>query len=556
MTIRLCARALFWQAALVLLLVTGTTNAATRAWLDRTSISLGETVTLNVEAQNGGEPDFSVLEQDFNITNRSTSTQMQITNGAMTRSTLWAVALEPRHEGVIGIPALAVGQDHTEPLTLTVAPMARGSAAQGDAVFLELEVDDVHPYVQQQVIATVRLFYAVSLLDGQLDEPAGDGLQVRRIGDDVNYTRQLDGRRYNVVERRYAVSADRSGSLQLGPVGFRGRVAAPGRYGSFFNQGTPLSTGSQAIEIDVRPAPDGAPAPWIPAQALTLTDDAARLPAQAKVGDALTLTLQVEATGLSAEQIPPLQLPAIEGAEVYPDQETQETRVVDGRQVGVRSRKFAIVPQRAGALQLPERSLTWWNLADNRSQRSTLPARSIEIEAAAIGQTAPSSSPVPNTAVVEEEVVATTRTVVFWQVLAGLLALVWLATLVAWYWQSRPARAGKGAAATSPSAQASLWRVGLTRALADDDLSGVRRSLLRMRPDLKDLDALATQLQDPAQSEAVRLLDRALYRGDPAPGVREQIRKAFVQAPHFHDQADARQQDSAASLPPLYPPSS
>ena len=195
---------LTWLLAIAWLLCATTATAQVRAWLDRSAVSLGETVTLNVEGGSAGEPDFSVLETDFRIVHRSTNSHVQIINGAMARTNLWAVALEPRREGVIGIPALTVGSEQTSPLTLTVRPMARGSAADGDDVFLEVEADIATPYVQQQVGYTVRLFYAVSLLEGNLDEPTGDGLQVRRVGQDANYSRQVGGRRYNVVERRYA----------------------------------------------------------------------------------------------------------------------------------------------------------------------------------------------------------------------------------------------------------------------------------------------------------------------------------------------------------------
>lgn len=554
---KLCpqARAPAWLLALALMLLATGAHATVRAWLDRTSISMGETVTLNVEADGATEPDFSALETDFRIAGRSSSTQMQIINGAVARTNLWAVALEPLREGVIGIAPLAVGQGHTEPLSLTVTPTARGSAAAGDDVFLELEVDDARPYVQQRVNASVRLFYAVSILDGQLDDPAGDGLQVRRVGADVNYSRQLNGRRYNVVERHYAVAADRSGQLSLAPVTFRGRVAAGGR-GSFFNQGTPLVTASGAVELDVQPAPDGASQPWIPARAVLLSDDAARLPDRARVGDALELTLRVEVTGLAAEQVPPLELPPIAGAEVYPDQETQETREVDGRLVGVRSRKFAIVPQQAGTLALPERSLSWWNLERERTQRSTLPARSIDIEAGAApgavpqspdGLAAAAASAVPG------ETGSQPRTVVFWQRTAALLALAWLLTLVAWYWHSR---AGGGAHEDRPDGsggRSTLWRAGLAHALAHEDLAAARRALLRIRPDTVDLADLIGVLADPDQCAAAARLDRVLYRGDPAEGLVEELRLAFARAPRFLDEGDRPVVSSGARLPPLYP---
>src|SRR5690606_16432959 len=130
-------------------------------------------------------------------------------------------------------------------------PMARGSAADGDDVFLEVEVDTPAPYVQQQVGYTVRLFYAVALQSGDLSDPAGDGLQVQRIGQDVQYTRGVQGRAYNVVERRYALTPERSGTLSVAGITFRGRLARGGQAGGFFSQGTPVSVGSETIALDV-----------------------------------------------------------------------------------------------------------------------------------------------------------------------------------------------------------------------------------------------------------------------------------------------------------------
>lgn len=550
------ARALSAMLAVLLLVGAGSAAATVRAWFDRGSVGMGETVTLNVESADASEPDFSALEKDFRIAGRSTNSQVQIINGAMARTNLWAVALEPLHEGVINVPPIPVGSDQTAPLSLTVQPMARGSAANGDDVFLEVEVDTTSPYVQQQVAYTVRLFYAVSLLEGNLDDPSGDGLQVRRVGEDVNYSRQIGARRYNVVERRYAISAERSGEVSIRGVTFRGRVAGAGRLNSFFNQGAPLTTGSEAIVLDVRAAPAGAPTPWVPAQSLRLTDDAARLPAQAKVGDVLELTLSVEANGVAAEQIPGLELPPIAGAEVYPDQETRETRDVDGRSVGRRVRKFAIVPQRAGTLELPERSVSWWNLTTDQAQRSTLPARTLEIVPGAVGTA-------PATVVLDDETHVTPALDVsatppshshLWQILAIFFAAAWLVTLALWGWRARAVAATSTAPAAVRAEPVSMWRPALAHALVQGDLGAARRALLRLRPDLGDLGALAAQLQDRAQRDAVQSLDRVLYRGDAGDGLVERLRTAFAKTPVFLD-ATATEARTGPRLAPLYPAS-
>ena len=41
----------------------------------------------------------------------------------------------------------------------------------GDTLFVEVSADPLNPYVQQQVRYTVKLYFAVNLGDGSLDEP-------------------------------------------------------------------------------------------------------------------------------------------------------------------------------------------------------------------------------------------------------------------------------------------------------------------------------------------------------------------------------------------------
>lgn len=544
-----------WLGFCCWLLLVGIASAQPRAWFDREQASLGESVTLNIESEGeAGEPDFSVLEKDFRITGRSSSSQVQIINGVVRSSRLWAVMLEPLREGLIELPGIPVGQLRSGPLRLNVQPAAQGSAANGDEVFLEVEAQPRNPYVQQQVQYVVRLFYAVQLLDGSLNEPQGEHLQVRRIGQDVTYTRDIGGRRYSVIERRYAVTPERSGRLQVEGLVFQGRTV---RGHSMFNPGVMLAAGSQAVTLDVRSAPAQAAQPWLPATALRLHDDADRLPAQVRAGDALELTLTAEASGLSEEQLPELSLPPIDGAEVYPGQETRQTREADGQLIGVRSRRFAIVPLRPGRLELPERRMAWWDVQSDQHTQTALPARSIEVLPAVAA--APSASPAETSASDELAEVGSVAqdagaagSLRLWQGLSGVLALGWLLSAL-WAWPRLRRAASSAATVARPTAgqRTRPWQAQLTQALAREDVAQVRQALLQIDPAIRDLGALALRLADPVQREAVLALERRLYRGDAGAAPIEQLRHAFARAPVLIP-PQAASAPAGDGLPPLY----
>src|SRR5579863_2840668 len=161
-------------AFIALFISTGAQAAQVRVWLDRASMQLGETVTLNIEVSDdasAAQPDFNALQQDFKLLGTQSSTSMNIINGQATSKQLWAVGLEPKRAGTFTIPALSVAGTQTQALSLVVQPGGTSTGKAGDDVFLDVDTQPLSPYVQQQVRVTVKLFYALNLTDGNLEDP-------------------------------------------------------------------------------------------------------------------------------------------------------------------------------------------------------------------------------------------------------------------------------------------------------------------------------------------------------------------------------------------------
>src|SRR5690606_17990620 len=183
--------------------------------------------------------------------------------------------------------------------------------------FIEAEIDDPAPYVQQSVGLRLRLHYATQLLSGQLDQPAPDGAALRREGSDVQYTRDIGGRRYQVVERRYLLVPERSGSLRLPAARFSGRGAG-GWLDDLFGDGQrTVSAEGPALVMQVKPVPDAAPRPWLPLHGLALRW--LERPAALRAGEAATIELELVAEGATAAQLEPPVVTAGPGAQVFPE---------------------------------------------------------------------------------------------------------------------------------------------------------------------------------------------------------------------------------------------
>jgi hypothetical protein len=548
-------------------------GAEARAWLDRNSMHMGETVTLNVEISgdsSASQPDFSAVARDFDLLGTQSSSSLNIVNGQTSSKLLWAVGLHPKRAGNLTIPAFTVGSAQTQALSVTVLPAATGAVGKaGDDLFVEAEATPRSPYVQQEIRLTVKLYYALSLIDGNLDDPKLEGLVVRKLGQDSNYTADLNGRRYRVVERHYAASADNSGTLDLPPIVFRGRGLDPGDMNSFFSRGRSVSAQSEPIALDVRARPPGSGGDtWLPAQSLTLDVEGAEADKTTRVGEPLTLTVRLKAQGLAFEQLPELKLPKIDGADLYPDKETTQNRD-DGNWIyGQRERKFAIVPSRAGQLALPAVSIAWWDTAHNRAEVSTVPARTIEVLPALAGSTPEPARPV--TAAPGEAKVSTsappvapiTATSEFeasrWRLLAYAAFALWLLTVAAGLiaWRLLRRRAERDAAAPKKAAQPGAGSYEFRSACARGDLNAAARVLLRRaqrdRPALRNLGELAREVSDANQSAVLADLERALYGGAASadPALARRLGDAFSSGPSFAAPVHAVARDV---LPALYP---
>ncbi|TWI06214.1 oxygen tolerance protein BatD [Luteimonas cucumeris] len=538
---------------LSLLLPAFALQAQTRAWLDRDQIALGETATLNIETDQSGTdaPDYSALLRDFELSGHTSSRQFVMENGQSRSRVLYAVALEPRREGALEIPALEVGTQRTQPLTLTVTPAAAAPARTGGQVFIEVEVDDEEPYVQQAVGLVMRLYYAVPLLSGQLELDTPEGASMQRVGEDLQYAREIDGRRYNVVERRMLLIPERSGTLNIPAARFRGRGAG-GFFDDMLGDGQrELRASSAPRFLKVLPVPTNAPQPWLPLRDLRLRYIAT--PQQARAGEAATVVIEATADGATAAQMPELQLSGSDGAQVFAEPVQSDESFVDGRPQVKLTRRFSIVPARDGKLTLQGPRLGWWDVRADAAKTATLPPLALQVAPGSGNTRAPVA---PTTAAQPENTQRWIRIpgvqhgVGVWAVTTVVFALLWLLTL-AWGLHRR-----HGAVATSAPMKATTVAAGgqslsdLKRVLDAGDLADITDTLCTMAtPPVTDLDALLQRLDDGAQRDAVEQLRRARWGGGDAVAARAALRDAFKAGPSWRQSGVAKE----SPLPPLYP---
>jgi hypothetical protein len=414
-----------------LLLWFGAALAEPRAFFDRPQIYEGDTVTLTIEADGLSaqqQPDLSVLADDFDMLGTSTGSEIRIVNGRRSDKVSWRVSLSPKRLGEIQVPPISVGGERTKPLTLTVSEVPQdGAGGAGDDVFVELElgIDGDTVLVQQQVPVVVRLFSALPIRGGELSDPRADGAVLERLGADTQYSTNRNGREYQVIERRFSLSPERSGELRIAPVVFEGELRSPrgarapfdrdpgvGLFNdpmfeqlfgdsplSMFERGQPVRALSRAATLQVQARPDSfGGAHWLPAEALAIDDSWARNPPLLRAGEPATRTLTVTARGLAGTQIPQLDVPLPPGVRAYPEQPETQSRTDGATLFGVSIQRLTLIPTNGGQIEMPEIRVSWWDTTAETERVATVPSVTLDVEGPAAA--APSSS-VPEVRIAE-----------------------------------------------------------------------------------------------------------------------------------------------------------
>ena len=331
------------------------------------------------------------------------------------------------------------------------------------------------------------------------DTPEGASLQ--RIGEDVQSTREVNGRRYNVVERKFLLIPERSGTLTIPGPRFVGRGAGGWMDDFLGGNSRELRANGAPKTLTVRAQPANAPQPWLPLRDLRMRYVAA--PQSLRAGEAAELVVEVIAEGATQAQMPEIPTPSIAGAQVFAEPPQYDETFSGGSPQVKLTRRYSIVPNGAGKLTIPGIKLGWWDVRSSAAKTATLPDLNLEV-AAGSGNFSASALPNATQGTTAVDVGAAAGEgmripVRAWVWMAVAFAGLWLLTLVWAVWRRRglaaPARRRPAALPGESHAPPTHTMADLKRALDTGSLDDVGDVLRGMStPPSADLDALLSHL--------------------------------------------------------------
>ncbi|MFC3201296.1 BatD family protein [Alteromonas oceani] len=430
-----------------LLLLTFSAHAevtSVTATVDKNPVMLDEAITLTVTAEGDAEReafDSSVLLSDFVVGRTSVSSQTSIINFDTRRTTTWSTTLFPRKVGTFTIPAFTIEGQKSAPVEVRVIPVQQGDNAPARDYYVSTEVNNDSVYLQQQLRYTVKLYLSSQIERGSLQAPELENAQIQQLGDDKQYTELVNGSRYQVVERNFAVLPQQSGTFTIrGPV-FSGEVIAPNtnqRFG-FFNRTQTINRVGPDVQVEVKPIPAEVDYHWLPSDFVQLDEEWQS--DTFTVGEPVTRTLTLTAVGVVEEQLPEIEQIYPPDFKLYPDQANSASAEKDNRLIVQRTESVAMIPTKAGSYIIPEVRVPWFNVSTGKTEYAKLPSRTVNVIAAS-GQSTPAATPPPMQPAAPQPAEETKQTPTQpttaetaqneWDNLHTIMLALWLLTLTGW----------------------------------------------------------------------------------------------------------------------------
>jgi hypothetical protein len=344
------------------------------ATVSNPSPAAGEPVQLQLRCEGtsrAGQPP-PVQVDGLDIRYLGPSTQMQIVNGAMSASVTHVYQVIAMRMGTFTIPAIELEIDgrrlRTAPVEMNVTA-ANPNAGQSGAPpmdkigFAEITLPKTTAYVGEALPTEIRLFIDARVQSQieQIPQLQGEGFTKSKLTEPRREMARRDGREYNVITFRTAITPGKAGKIAIGPTEFSFLAQVPraqrnrGRslfdtFDDIFNSGPFTATQRMtaragAVELEVKPLPvQGRPADFSDAVG-DFRFAAEGSPATVKMGDPVTMRLRISGRG-NFDRVAAPTLADAAGWRSYPPSQnfTAEDELAIS---GVKTFEMAVIPETA-----------------------------------------------------------------------------------------------------------------------------------------------------------------------------------------------------------------
>jgi len=387
-------------------------NVEVKTTLSQNEVFTGERIAISVEISGSGfnnvsRPTIPAIPEGLQLLSRtpSTSRSFSFVNGKSSITYSYTYYMVGDNEGSFDIPPFMVTIDNRsyETNTVSVKIVDRNKAAQqstannqgGNApdIYITMEVSDTTPFVGQQILADVMLYFKSGLEVLSYQPVMGwkaEGFWKEQLENNERpkaYSTIINGVRFRKARlMQFALFPTKTGNLELSEYKINANVRSVSNrndafssfFGGFNSNNRRIELSSDVIKLDVKSLPEIERAQNIGAVGKFNIDRSLNTD-NVLTGETIEIITTIEGTGnIPLINPPEYQLP--EGFEIY-DPEDQLNVNRNGKQIaGTRTFTNVLVARKAGNFTVPESRIAYFDATSERYRVESLSALTINVK--------------------------------------------------------------------------------------------------------------------------------------------------------------------------------
>ncbi len=229
------------------------------------------------------------------------------------------------------------------------------------------------PYLQEQIVQTVRVVAAHVFEELVLDLPTIEGADIITLQQPKTRKFKTYGGEGYIYETRRAIFPKASGELRIPQVRVSGSIAVSK------DERQSFALKSKPVLLDIKPPPaDFSEPAWLVARKVEIEEHWSKPLDELRVGDHVTRTVEALVTGATGGHLPELEHGRSTGLTILPGQTERSTEITPNEVVGRISRSFELRIDTDQPINISPVRMVWWNTDTEIEWRSA--AKSVRIE--------------------------------------------------------------------------------------------------------------------------------------------------------------------------------
>ncbi len=344
------------------------------------------TLTISLSKNNGSDPDFSLIEKDFQILRVNNFFNASFANGHFSQTIEYVLTLMPKSQGNLTIPSISIGNEKTQPIQITVTPNSQTADAQSNQHIITAKVEKNTAFVQEEINFTITVIDNGAIDFREQRFADNQDFIIKSLGQPSYKEVIEDGIKKRKTTFDFALFPQKSGELQIPMFELQGYESTNIQtndpfMGIFASQSRPISLRTPAQKINIKKAPSNWKSKWwLPAQNLTLTDEF--ITKDFKINEPIKRKIIIQSKGLLENQLPEINFKDAKEIKQYPGKSQSHTYIDNKEIVAQKEIIHTYMATSDGNITLPSIEVEWFDVNSNQIKTATIAQKQIRIQGA------------------------------------------------------------------------------------------------------------------------------------------------------------------------------